>query len=194
MWGYTWNSESYGSRTPMPSGHVFTPPLGLMNYAEVCFLKAEAALRGWQGAGSASENYENGIRASFEEFRTDAPANSYSTANDDTYIATGDVAWNNSDDFETKLEKIITQKWLGIYPNSEEAWAEFRRTGYPALQPVKQSLESTINAANGEFIKKLRYVDNELNNNGANATNPSLNSGKGDGVSVRVWWDTARYK
>ena len=59
---------------------------------------------------------------------------------------------------------------------------------------MKQSLEPTINPANGEFIKKLRYVDNELNNNKEYATDPALNGGQGDGLSVRVWWDTARYK
>ena len=104
------------------------------------------------------------------------------------------MAWNDADGFEANLERIITQKWLGIYPNSEEAWAEFRRTGYPKLSPVKQSLEPTINPANGEFIKKLRYVDNEINNNKEYATDPALNGGQGDGLSVRVWWDTARYK
>ena len=62
------------------------------------------------------------------------------------------------------------------------------------LNPVKQSLEPTINPANNEFIKKLRYVDNELSNNKEYATDPTLNGGKGDGLSVRVWWDTARYK
>lgn len=193
MWGYTWNSAGKGSNVTKPNG-ITTIPLELMNYSEVCFLKAEAALRGWQGAGNASANYEAGIRASFEAMRTKAPEGSYSTSNDATYITTGNVAWNESDDFESKLEKIITQKWIGVYPNAEEAWAEFRRTGYPALAPVKQSLESAINAADGEFIKKLRYVDNELVNNSQNANNPSLNGGKGDGVSVRVWWDTARYK
>lgn len=194
MWGYNWNSAEFGANINKPeTGNNFTP-LGLMNYSEVCFLKAEAALRNWAGAGDAKVNYENGIRASFEEMRAMAPAGSYSTENDDAYISTGKVAWNNADDFETKLEKIISQKWLGIYPNSEEAWAEFRRTGYPKLTPVMQSLEPTINAANGEFIKKLRYVDNELSNNKEYATDPSLNGGKGDGLSVRVWWDTARYK
>ena len=165
----------------------------LMNYAEVCFLKAEAAIRGWQGAGDAKANYEAGIRASLEEMRAMAPAGSYTTADDDAYITTGNVAWNDADDFETKLEKIITQKWIGIFPNAEEAWAEFRRTGYPELQPVVQSLDPSIDPANNEFIKKLRYVDNELNNNNANATDPSLNGGQGDGMNVRVWWDTSRY-
>ena len=194
MWGYDWNSAAKGSNVAKPNTDANFTPLGLMNYSEVCFLKAEAALRGWQGAGDAQANYEEGIRASFEEMRALAPEGSYSTTDDNTYITTGQVAWNNADDFEIKLEKIITQKWIGIYPNSEEAWAEFRRTGYPKLNPVKQSLEPTINPANNEFIKKLRYVDNELSNNKEYATDPTLNGGKGDGLSVRVWWDTARYK
>lgn len=49
--------------------------------------------------------------------RTLAPEGSYTSDNDNTYITTGNVKWNETDDFETKLEKIITQKWLGIYPN-----------------------------------------------------------------------------
>ncbi len=194
MWGYDWNSAAKGSNVAKPALDQNFTPLGLMNYSEVCFLKAEAALRKWEGAGDAKVNYENGIKASFEEMRAMAPENSYNTSNDNTYITTGQVAWNDTDDFETNLEKIITQKWIGIYPNSEEAWAEFRRTGYPKLNPVKQSLEPTINPANGEFIKKLRYVDGELSNNKEYATAPSLNGGKGDGLSVRVWWDTERYK
>ncbi len=192
MWGFDWNSAGKGSAVSRPSGHLRVPWM-LMNYAEVCFLKAEAAIRGWQGAGDAKANYEAGIRASLEEMRAMAPTGSYTTADDDAYITTGNVAWNDADDFETKLKKIITQKWIGIFPNADEAWAEFRRTGYPDLQPIVQSLDPSINPANNEFVKKLRYVDNELNNNNANATDPSLNGGQGDGMNVRVWWDTSRY-
>ena len=194
MWGYDWNSANQGDKVSKPNTAADPTPLGLMNYSEVCFLKAEAALRGWQGAGDAQTNYENGIRASFEEMRVKAPKDSYTKDYDADYIPQGNVAWNDADGFEANLERIITQKWLGIYPNSEEAWAEFRRTGYAKLSPVKQSLEPTINPANGEFIKKLRYVDNEINNNKEYATDPALNGGQGDGLSVRVWWDTARYK
>ena len=84
--------------------------------------------------------------------------------------------------------------WLEVEILADEAWAECRRTGYPILNPVVLSLDPNINPANGEFIKKLRYVDNELTNNKENAENLALNGGKGDGLNVRVWWDTARYK
>ena len=44
----------------------------------------------------------------------------------------------------------------------------------------------------GEFIKKLRYIDDELNLN-SYSKQTTLNNGKGDGQNVRVWWDTSRY-
>lgn len=166
----------------------------VMNFAEVCQLKAEAALRGWNGAGNAKNNYEAGIRASFAEERKPVDASLYSTGDDETYITTGKVAWVESASDEEKLERIITQKWLSLYPNGIEAWAECRRTGYPKLTPIFQSEEPTINPANGEFIKKIRYCDAEYRDNTGNVEDPSLNQGQGDGMNVRVWWDTNRYK
>ena len=168
-----------------------TLPLKIMTYSEVCLLRAEAALAGWTGAGDAQQNYEEGIRASFEDERSFLDdASLSSTANDEAYIA--GVALTG--DEENKLEQIITQKWLALYPSGVEAWAEFRRTGYPELIPVLHSDDQNINPANGEFIKKIRYIDSERRENAANATSPSLNQGQGDGSTVRVWWDTARYK
>ena len=46
----------------------------------------------------------------------------------------------------------------------------------------------------GEFIKKIRYCDAEYRDNTGNVEDPSLNQGQGDGMNVRVWWDTNRYK
>lgn len=167
----------------------------VMNYAETCQLKAEAALRGWTGAGDIKTNYEAGIRASFAEERAPiADATLYSETDDETYITTGWVKWDSAASDEEKLERIITQKWLSTYPNGIEAWAECRRTGYPKLMPVSKSEDPDINPANGEFIKKIRYSDVERRENKANATDPSLNEGQGDGQAVRVWWDTKRYK
>lgn len=198
VWGYYaypgWNTNGKGSKGNTPSG-IVEKPMMLMNYAEVCFLKTEAAIRGWSGSGDAKENYEAGIRASFAEVRADVSDKSViDTSNDDVYISTGFAQWDGTADFETKLKKIITQKWIAMYPNGDEAWAEFRRTGYPDLMPVSQSEEPTINPKNGEFIKKLRYVDDERRENEANALSSSNNQNQGDGLSVRVWWDTKRYK
>ncbi len=197
IWGYNscgnWNSNPKGSGVPAPNSYYaqVTKPFIIFNYAEVCFLKAEAAIRGWAGAGDAKANYEAGIRASFSEARENADPTVYTTDNDDAYINGGNVKWDESLDFEGKLKKIITQKWIGIYPNGVEAWSEFRRTGYPDFTPVVESELSIL--PQGTFIKKLRYLDDELTMN-ENAKNPNLNQGKGDGQNVRVWWDTGRYK
>ena len=167
---------------------VLTLPLKVMGYSEVCFLKAEAAVRGWAGAGSAQANYEAGIRASFAEARAGVAESLYSTANDNTYITTGNVAWNSAASTDAKLKKIITQKWIALYPDGNEAWAEFKRTGYPELMPVYKSDNPDINPAAGQFVKKLRYPDAERRDN-PHATESTLNGGKGDGMNVRVWWD-----
>ena len=161
-----------------------------MTYGEVCQLKAEAALAGWNGAGSAQQNYEDGIRASLADersFLSDAKLSD--TSLDDTYITTGDVAW--SSDPDKQLEQIITQKWLALYPSGVEAWAEVRRTGYPEMIPVMHSEDPNINPANGEFITKIRYIDSERREHSSNAHSPSLNHGQGDGSTVQEWWHTA---
>ena len=46
------------------------------------------------------------------------------------------VKWNAGDSDETKLEKIITQKYIALFPYSFEAWTEMRRTGYPKTLPT----------------------------------------------------------
>lgn len=192
IWGLLWAPE-WNSGVTTPSDFRAFPFL-TMCYSEVCFLKAEAAIRNWAGAGNAQTNYEDGIRASFLEARLNVDPTLYSTANDEPYISGGSVAWNDADGFEAKLEKIATQKWIALFPNGNEAWAETRRTGYPKLVPIAQSEDPSINPANGEFIKKLRYVESEVSYNKENSTAATLNNGKGDGQNVRVWWDTERYE
>lgn len=186
-----WNSQTNPSEDVL--NITVTLPLKIMTYGEVCLLKAEAALLGWNGAGDTGENYKEGIKASLADERSFLSDASLSpSTNDETYMTTGKVAWNDNDTKEQKLEKIGTQKWLALYPNGIEAWAECRRTGYPKLSPVLHSEDANINPANHEFIRKLRYTDDERRENSENATSSSLNQNQGDGSTVHVWWDTNR--
>ena len=185
-----WNTNGVAPK----GGDWISKPYPIMNYSEVCFLKAEAAIRGWKGAGDVKENYEEGIKVSFEENRQGVDPTLYSVVNDLTYLSTGDVKWNSSLNFENKLEKIITQKWIALFPLGSEAWSEFRRTGYPRLQTVKHSDNPDIDPSKGEFIKKIIYVDEERRDNKVHSSASDLNQGQGDGANVRVWWDTKRYK
>ena len=80
---------------------------------------------------------------------------------------------------EEQLEQIITQKWIAVFPNGNEGWAEFRRTDYPALANILQNTSSDV--PQGKFIKRVRYPDNES----SNPNKPSALQGD------RVWWDVA---
>lgn len=177
------------------------PPMRVMSAAEVYFLRAEGALLGWNMGGSAQELYEEGIRMSLTE-RTSASPDEIEAyiSNTGTPIALDDE-WNtpamsdipvafgagSAASAEGQLEQIITQKWLALYPDGIEAWAERRRTGYPRGYPILQSLNSDV--SEDDLMRRLRFADSEYSNNSV-ATQEAVNLlDGGDRNSSRVWWD-----
>ncbi|MGJ5641708.1 RagB/SusD family nutrient uptake outer membrane protein [Formosa sp. S-31] len=174
-----------------------------MTAAEVNFLKAEAALRDWAGAGDAKTNYEAGVRASFAQFgaggveayladSTSSPndfVDALNPANNFVYPSNVTIAFNDAGSKEEQLEQIITQKWIAMFPDGQEAWSEFRRTGYPRVFPV------VVNNSGGEIdtetqIRRINFVDVEKNTNGANV-DTAIGMLKGpDNGGTRLWWDT----
>ncbi|WP_027124892.1 RagB/SusD family nutrient uptake outer membrane protein [Gelidibacter mesophilus] len=174
-----------------------------MTSAEIYFLKAEAALRGWTGAGDAQSNYENGVKASFAQFGvggveayladgTSTPndfVDALNPANNYAYPSNVTIAFNSAGTNEEKLEQIITQKWIAMFPDGQEAWSEFRRTGYPRVFPV------VVNNSGGAIdtnvqIRRINFVDNEKNTNGANVTTAVGYLNGPDNGGTRLWWDT----
>jgi hypothetical protein len=109
--------------------------------AEVSFLKAEAYER-W-GLGTASTAYETGISQSIDfyfDLNSSAVYSGYSataetaptTSEIASFIAGDSIAYSGTT--TEKLAKIYTQKWLNFFIlQAGQAWAEYRRTGYPAL-------------------------------------------------------------
>ncbi|MBU2951814.1 SusD/RagB family nutrient-binding outer membrane lipoprotein [Tamlana agarivorans] len=174
-----------------------------MTAAEVHFLKAEAALRGWAGAGNAKSNYEAGVRASFEQlgasgvdaYLADATStpndfvDANNPVNDYAYPSHVTISYNDAGTNEEQLEQIITQKWIAMFPDGMEAWSEFRRTGYPRVFPV------VINNSGGAIdtdiqIRRINFVDVEKNTNGDNV-DAAISTLKGpDNGGTRLWWDT----
>lgn len=177
-----------------------TKPLQLMTGAEVAFLKAEAALLGWDAGGTAQALYEEGIAASFTQHN--APLGDYlmgettPIAYDDPISDDNDieaqssvvVAWNDAASTAVKLEQIITQKWIAMFPEGQEAWAEHRRTDFPKLLPVKQNL-SNGNIPEGTFIKRVNFpiTEYETNTEGVNGGVELL--GGPDVGGTALWWD-----
>ncbi len=182
---------------------IHTSKVQLMTTSEVYFLKAEAALRGWAGAGTAQANYEMGISTSFEQHgvagasvymtdNTSVPANyvdPVNAANNATALSTITVAWDGASTNEEKLERIITQKWIAMFPEGQEAWSEFRRTGYPKIFPV------VSNQSGGDIdtniqIRRIPFVDSEKSTNAANVTTATGFLKGPDHGGTRLWWDT----
>lgn len=202
----------------------YATPLPVMKVAEAYFLRAEGALRGWNMGGNAKDLYEEGIRVSINnelkykgviagvssipEEDIDAYINGtthqidfvdpVNSQNSHKAMNTVPVKWDEGASNEEKLQRIITQKWIANFPLSTEAWAEYRRTGYPKLFPVR------VNSSNGtidtdEQIRRLIYSDVEINTNneelqkGIQLLNQENSSGKfsGDIGGTRVWWDKA---
>jgi hypothetical protein len=173
----------------------------LMTCSEISFIRAEGALRGWNMGGTAQHFYEEGIRLSFEQHGLDAsdyinndvltPMDYTDPVNADNNIAAATdltVKWNDADDNERKLEKIITQKWIAMFPDGQEAWSEFRRTGYPKLFP------NMVNYSGGtistdEFIKRVNFVDSEYQANPAGVAGAVECLGGADNGGTNLWWD-----
>jgi hypothetical protein len=158
------------------------------NYSEVCFLKAEAALRGYIG-GDAEAYYKEGIQASMKEVEANSGTASISDDDITTYIE-GLPAWGGSN--EAKLKLIAVQKWIALFPNSQEGWSEFRRTGYPDDLTYPQVSSSAI-VTDGCWIQRISYPNNEYDYNSNNM--PSAYQKGGANYAKResygVWWSLA---
>ncbi len=174
-----------------------------MTQAEVHFLKAEAALRGWSGAGDSKTEYEMGVRAAFAlagagsadaylADNTSTPANyvdAFNPANNYVYPSTVKIAYDPAGTKEAQLEQIITQKWIAMFPDGQEAWSEFRRTGYPRVFPVVVN-NSVGTISTQTQIRRINFVQSEKDVNGANVSAAvGLLNGPDTG-GTRLWWDT----
>ena len=182
-------------------------PMILMTAAEVWFLRSEAALRGWT-TESAQTDYQTGITTSMSQWGTSA--GTYLTDNTSTQanyvdpqtpsttapnasisaMSTITIAWNSAATNEQNLERIITQKWIAMFPcGGDEAWTEYRRTGYPRLFPVVVN-NSGCTISTALQIRRIAYPSSEYTNNAtAVATAVSLLGGPDNG-GTPVWWDT----
>ncbi|HWD88681.1 MAG TPA: RagB/SusD family nutrient uptake outer membrane protein [Mucilaginibacter sp.] len=180
-----------------------TTPMQIMSSAESWFLRAEGALRGWNmGGGTAQSYYEQGITESFQDKGVAMPAGylTDATSTEQNYVDPTDatnniaalnnitIAWNTGDSFEHNLQRIITQKWLAIYPDGQEAWSDFRRTGYPKIFPVKVNHSAgTITTAG--FVKRLPFPSDETATNPQGVATGVTALGGPDNGGTRLWWD-----
>jgi len=183
-----------------------TSPYMWMNAAEITFLRAEGALWGWNMGGEAKDLYNQAIALSFEQYGVTG-ADTYTANTTDMPQAYDDpqyeytdyegprstitIAWEEGDNyFERNLERIITQKWIAMYPEGCEAWAEQRRTGYPRLFPVRFNHSKGQSIDTETMIRRLPYPATLETSDPEQEK--SLRKGRGgpDRGAPRLWWDT----
>ena len=86
------------------------------------------------------------------------------------------------------LERIITQKWIAMFPNGQEAWSEFRRTGYPRIFPIVNDRSNGTVDVN-EQIRRMTFPRSEYSNNRAALNRAIRLLGGPDQGSTKLWWD-----
>jgi Starch-binding associating with outer membrane len=153
-----------------------------VTYAQTALLLAEAAKRGWIPGGDATAQtyYENAIKADMAAYSLYPGATAVSTSDVNGYIAQPGVAYDPAN----ALRLINTQYWIVNIRNGTEAWANVRRSGYPALSPNLFN-----NNLNGGFVRRMSYPNVEASSNTANYQAAAAAIG-GDKLTSKVFWDT----
>jgi len=151
--------------------------------AESYFLLSEAALRGWYTADNAASLYKKGIEAAMRQWAIiggsagtipDAQIEAYANAH----------SLNTGGNFNQQMEQIYTQFWVGLFPDAQEVFASYRRTGYPALVPNNYQ----GNATGGKIFRRMLYPLSEQNLNG-DSYNAAVSRQGADDFLTRIWWD-----
>ncbi|MBO0320696.1 SusD/RagB family nutrient-binding outer membrane lipoprotein [Muricauda sp. CAU 1633] len=138
----------------------------LMQYAEVAFIFAEAAQRGWITA-NAQEYYEMGIQTNFEYWDVELPAD---------YLTRTEVAFDNS------LETIMKQKYVALFYTDYQGFIEFKRTGFP------NTIAPGPDAFYDDYPSRFEYPSEEESLNSANY-NEAVQRIGGDQITTKVWWE-----
>lgn len=191
-------------------------PAYFIKWAEVDFLRAEGALYGWNMGGDAQSFYERGIRNAYiEDPNSGTPyanyVNEYMLREKPVAYTSIDpigdgepwesvtkigVKWDEGDENETKLEKIITQKYFALFPLSTEAWTEMRRTGYPKMFQVLNTDDGDGSIKQGKagkeqvgIIRRIPWVPTDPISASMVEFSGIPALGGPDEQATRLWWD-----
>jgi hypothetical protein len=155
-----------------------TAPFFFVTAAQNHLLLAEARERGWITTGTVQEYYNAGVRLHMEQLAFYDPASTVPSSAIDAYLQA------NPFDPAKALEQINTQYWIASFLNGSEAWSNFRRSGYPELDPNPFPGSEVP----GAFIRRLTYPNSEISVNKANYDAAVARMGA-DNLATRVWWD-----
>lgn len=149
-----------------------------VTYAQTSLLLAEAATMDWID-GDAQTYYENAITADLQVYALYPQTSPITDDEIADYLSEPGVAYNDTD----ALELINTQYWIVNLRNGTEAYANFRRSGYPQLNPNLFN-----NKLNGGFARRMSFPDREASANAESYAGGAAAIG-GDNLLSRVFWD-----
>jgi Starch-binding associating with outer membrane len=155
-----------------------TSPMFLVSAAQTQLLLAEAAQKGWITGTTAETFFNRGVKLHLEQMAFYDANSAISAAAIDTYQKAN--PFNPS----SALEQINTQYWVASFLNGPEAFANFRRTGFPNLAPNPFPGK----AIKGSFIRRLTYPNSEISINNSNVKEAITRMGADD-LDTKVWWD-----
>ncbi len=192
--GPRWTSPAYGG-----TESFLETPQNVMCTAEAYFLRAEGSMLGWNMGGTPKELYEEGIKNSMQQWGvTDqATIDTYINSNN-IPVAPGDyfnspavsdapVKW--SADPAVQTVQLGIQKWLALFPDGYEAWADYRRGRAFVRYPVLNSDNDDITNTTTQWIRRIPFLLSETQTNGE-AVNAAVNLLDGpDKVTTPLWWD-----
>lgn len=168
------NNNSNYAKVLADSRRAANSPLVIVGAAHVLLAIAEAAQRGWITGVNIATTYQAAIQASWDQWGVSA------NGNITTYLANASVALTGA---ASDLQKIQLQQYIAWYPDGTQAWANWRRTGVPALTPTPNAVN-----AGGKIPRRYTYGNNEYSVNVANVTEAASRIG-GDTPDTKVWWD-----
>jgi hypothetical protein len=154
-----------------------TSPMFLVTAAQNNLLLAEARVRNWIGTGNAVDYFTAGIKAHMDQMATYDNASTVAAGDRDAYAAAQAATFAGNE-----LAQIGYEYWVASFLNGPEAWSNFRRTGFPALQ---------VNPFPGrvvDFITRLTYPPSEILVNSDNVQAAISDQGP-DKLDTKVWWD-----
>lgn len=162
----------------------YSAPLLVFTNAEVHLLLAEAALRGWYNGSTPAASYATAVTAGLKQWTLFGSAGVIGDAKISKYLAKN--PYNEAGTFEQQMEQIQTQKWVTLFLEDEyEIFANWRRTGYPALTPTNYP----GNLTGGKIPTRFVVPDSENIYNSENFQAARNRQETINAFSDVVWWD-----
>lgn len=203
---HDYNSQQGPRWSPPDRGGIdgyLATPQNVMCTAEAYFLRAEGALNGWDMGGDAKSLYEAGIKNSMAQWGIkDDPSKNIDIA---AYVVSTKTPIPPQDFLNSpamtnipvlfgateaiQREQIATQKWLALFPDGMEAWADYRRSHLVKLYPVANSDNPLITDPSTQWLRRIPFLISETQSNAeaVDAAKSLLNGA--DNTQTPLWWD-----